>query len=43
VLIYGTVPPDAAPLSVLVSAAVLGVPLVRLLGATLVLDWNRHR
>jgi hypothetical protein len=43
ILIYGTVPPDVLPLSVLASAAVLGVPLVRLLGAPLVLCWNRHR
>jgi hypothetical protein len=43
VLVYGTVPPDVLPLSVLASAAVLGVPLVRLLGAPLVLCWNRHR
>jgi hypothetical protein len=43
ILICGTVPPDVLPRSVLASAAVLGVPLVRLLGAPLVLCWNRHR
>ncbi len=43
VLVYGAVPPAAAPVSLLASGAVLGVPLVRLAAAPLALAWNRHR
>jgi hypothetical protein len=43
VLAYEAAPVDVVPVSVLVSAAVLGVPLVRLAAAPLALDWNRHR
>jgi hypothetical protein len=43
VLVYGALPEDAAPVSLLASGAVLGVPLVRLLAAPLALAWNRHR
>jgi hypothetical protein len=43
VLAYGAVPDDAAPVSLLASGAVLGVPLVRLSAAPLALAWNRHR
>jgi hypothetical protein len=43
VLAYGAVPDGAAPVSLLASGAVLGVPLVRLAAAPLALAWNRHR
>jgi hypothetical protein len=43
VLAYGAVPDGAAPVSLLASGAVLGVPLVRVAAAPLALAWNRHR
>jgi hypothetical protein len=43
VLACAALPPDAAPVSLLASGAVLFVPLVRLSAAPLALAWNRHR
>ncbi len=42
-LARGSVLFDDVPVSLLVSGAVLGVPLVRLAAAPLALAWNRHR
>jgi hypothetical protein len=42
-LAWAAVEPDAVPVSLLASGAVLGVPLVRLAAAPLSLAWNRHR